>query len=68
MIREHISGYVNIYGISVLELADPYVFDGVDDEGATAVFGGFVQLEIFPKIFVDGLGVGPENGGGVIRD
>ena len=47
---------------------DQCVFDGADDEGATAAFGGLVQLEIVPNLFVDGLGSGVDNGSGVIWD
>ena len=49
MIHERLGGDVGVYGLGIPDLVDPYVFDGVYDEGGTATFGGFVQLEIVPQ-------------------
>ena len=61
MIRERLGGDVGVCGIGVPELADQCAFDDVNYEGATAVFGGFVQLEIMPNKFVHDIGIGVEN-------
>ena len=66
MIHERIGSEVCIDGIGVLELADPCVLNIFDYEGVTAKFGGLVQIEIVPQIFVDGLGEGADNGSGVV--
>ena len=42
------------------EIVDPFVFDGIDDEGETSMFGGFVQIEVVPHTFVDRLSMGVE--------
>ena len=66
MIHERLGGNTGVDGIIVSELANPCVLDGVDDEVVTDAFGGFVKLEIVPQIFVDSLGVGADNGSGVV--
>ena len=48
IIHECLGGEVSANGISVTELVDPCVFNGVNNEYKTAVFGGFVELEIVP--------------------
>ena len=63
MIHEQLGGNVGIE-----YLAGPCVFDGVDDEGVTAMSSGLVKFEIVPQQFVDGLGAGEENGSGVVAD
>ena len=68
MIHDCLGGDVGIYGIGIPGLADPCVFDGVNDEDATAAFGGFVQLEIVPQQFVGGLGTGADNRSDAVRD
>ena len=68
MIHERFGGDVGIYGISIPDLTDPCVIYGVNNEGATATFVGFVQLEIVSQQFLDGLGAGADNESGVIRD
>ena len=55
-IHERLDGDVGVDGLGVLELADPCVFDGGNDDGATAPLCGFIRLEIVPKRFDDGLG------------
>ena len=52
----------------MLEIADPCVLNGVNDEGATATFGRFVQLEIVLERFVDGIIAGADTRSGVIGD
>ena len=49
IIHERLGGDVGVYGLGIPDLVDPYVFEGVYDEGGTATFGGFVQLEIVPQ-------------------
>ena len=53
MLHERVGGNVVVDGIGVPELSGPCVIDGVDDDGATATFGGLVQLEIIQQQFVD---------------
>ena len=50
----------------MMEIADPCVLNGVNDEGATAAFGRFVQLEIVLERFVYGIIAGADNRSGVI--
>ena len=66
--HNRLGGNVDIYGLVVTYLADPCALDGVDDEGVSAVLGGFVQIEIVPQQLVDGLGAGKENRSGVVWD
>ena len=40
--------------------------DDVNDEGVTATFSSFAQIEIVPQLFVDSIGEGADNGSGVI--
>ena len=68
MIHECLGGDVGVDGLSLPAPVDPCVFDGVDNEGAIAVFGGFVKIKIVPKQFVDGLGAGADNVSGIIGD
>ena len=65
MIHECLGGDFGVDGIVVLELADTCVFGGVNNEGTIAAFGGFVQIEIMPKLFVDSLGARADNGSGI---
>ena len=44
MIHYYLGGYSVIYGLGMLELADPCIFGGVDDEGVAAVFGRFLKI------------------------
>ena len=66
MIYERLGGDVGVDGLGVLDLTDQFVFESADDKGVTAAFGGLVQLEISPNLFVDGIGAGVDNGSGVI--
>ena len=68
MIHERLGSDVGIDFLVMTNLTDPYVFYGVNNEGATAVFGSFMQLEVVPKKFVDSIIAGEDNGSSVIRD
>ena len=68
MIHEPLGGNVGIDCLVMTNLADPYVFYGVNNEGATTVFGSFMQIEVVPKKFVDSIIAGEDNGSSVIRD
>ena len=57
---------IGIDGISVPEIADLCVFDGVNAEGATATFSSFVHIEIVPKQFLDGIREEVDNRSGVV--
>ena len=46
IIHGRLGGDVGIYGIGVPEIVDPFVFDGVNDEGVTSTFGSFVYIEM----------------------
>ena len=58
MTHYRLGGDVGVDGLIVSKLADPCVVDVVDDEGATVAFDGFIQLEILPQRFLDGLRAG----------
>ena len=49
MIDGRLGGDFGVDDFGVPELAYPYVFDGVNDEGETATSSSFVQIEIVPK-------------------
>ena len=66
MIHGRLGGDVGIYGLGVLKITDPCVFDGVNDEGVTATFSSFLLIEIVPKQFWDGIREGAVNGSGVV--
>ena len=66
MIHERLGGDVGVDGLSMPDLADPCLLGGIDDEGATAVFGSLVELEIVPHQFVGDLGSGADNESGAI--
>ena len=66
MIHDCLGGDVGVDGLSMPDLADPFLLGGIDDEGATAVFGSLVQLEIVPQQFVGDLGSGADNESGAI--
>ena len=68
MTHELLGGGVGVDGIGVLDIADPCVCGGVDNEVTTAVSVGFIQLEILPQNFVNGLGAVLYNGSGLIGD
>ena len=68
MIHERISGYFSVYGLSVPDLADPCVFNVVENEGLTDMLSVLMKLEIEPQRFVDGIGAGADNRSGVVRD
>ena len=66
MIHGRLGGDVGIYGLGVPEITDPCVLDGVNDEGVTATFSSFVQIEIVPKQFLDGIREGVDNRSGTV--
>ena len=66
MIHGRLGGDVRIYGLGVPEIVDQFVFDSVNDEGMTGTFSSFVQIEIVPKIFVEGIGEGADNVSGIV--
>ena len=68
MIHERLGGEIGVDGLGGPELVDTCVFDGINDESTAAAFGGFVQLEIVPQRFVDGLEARVDNGSGVVGD
>ena len=49
IIYERLGGDVGADGLGVPEPADPCVFGSVSNEGLTAAFGGFAQIEIVPQ-------------------
>ena len=49
MIHRRLGGDIIVDCLGVPEIADPCDFDGFNDEGATATFNRFVNIEIFPK-------------------
>ena len=61
IIHERLGGDSRVDSLGVPKLAYPYVFNSIDDEGAAGAFRGFVQLEIVPNRFVDGIGAGGDN-------
>ena len=67
MINKRLGVDVGVDIIIVPELADPCVFNGVNNEGKKYTFGDFVQLEIVPQQFVEVPGAGADNGSGFIR-
>ena len=65
VVHEYLGGDVGVYGLGMTELVDPCVLDGIDDEDAETMFGGFMELEIVPHQLVEVLGSGADNGSGV---
>ena len=66
MIHGRLGGDVGIYCLGVPEITDPCVLDGVNDKGVTATFSSFVQIEIVPKQFLDGIREGVDNRSGTV--
>ena len=66
VVQEYLGGDVGVYGIGMTELVDPCVLDGIDDEDAETMFGGFMELEIVPHQLVEGLGSVADDGSGVV--
>ena len=66
MIHGRLGGEIGIYGLGVIDITDPCIFDGVNDEVVTATFSSFVHNEIVPKRFWDGIREGAVNGSGVV--
>ena len=66
IIHGRLGGDVRIDSLGVPEIANTFVFDRVNDEGMTGTFSSFVQIEIVPKIFVEGIGEGADNGSGIV--
>ena len=66
MIHGRLGGDVGIYGLAVLNITYPCVFDGVNDEGVTATFSSFVHNEIVPKRFWEGIREGAVSGSGIV--
>ena len=61
-------GDVGVYGLGVIELTYPCVLYGVNYEGVSAAFGGFVHIEIVPQQLVGDLGAVADDGSGVMWD
>ena len=55
-VHERIGCDSGVYGLGVVEFADPCLLHSINDEVAATAFGSFVQLVIIPHLFVDGLG------------
>ena len=55
MIHGRLGGGIGVDDIGVPDLADPCIFDGVNDEFVTATFSSLVHIENVPRQFVDGI-------------
>ena len=49
VVHKGLGGDIGVYGLSMTEIIDPCVLDGVDDEGLADSFGGLVHIVIFPQ-------------------
>ena len=66
IIHGRLGGDVSIDGLGVSDIKYPCVLDGVNDEGVTATFSSFLQIEIVPKRFLDGIREGADSKSGVV--